>query len=115
MATKIKNWTIQSKELMFLWGAHTEELKTCISEKDSSLRLAGAKIRNKPAGHKASATFISTLPEPALEVVRTWFLKKTTFEEKPTLSDSLKYFSTLNFEDYNNEKAKKYWRSILCS
>jgi hypothetical protein len=115
VATKIKNWTVQSKELMFLWGAHTEELKTCISEKDSALRLAGAKIRNKPAGHKASATFIATLPEPALEVVRTWFLKKTTFEEKPTLSDSLKYFSTLNFEEYNNEKAKKYWRSILCS
>lgn len=113
VATRQKNWSIESLELMFFLGAHTEELKTCISEKEAPLRLNGAKLRNKPAGHKASAGFISTLPESALEIVKQWFSKKTKFDETPSAEAALEYFKGLEFEEYKDEKTKKYWRAIL--
>jgi hypothetical protein len=113
--TRQKNWSIEAMELMFYLGAHTEELKACISEKENMLRLKGAKLRNRPTGTKASASFIAALPEPALEIVRVWFSKKAKFEQDPSFENAVKYFKDLEFDDYSDESSKKYWRAILCA
>lgn len=114
MVTQNKNWRTEALGLMFQHGAHEEELKACIHEKQVQLRLNGAKLRNLPAGSKASS-FFATLPDAAIEVVRGWFLEKAKFEGSPSLQEAIDYLRVQQTDGMGREAAKPYWRAILAA
>ncbi len=114
MATQIKNWRKDVLALMFQHGAHEKELTTCIFDRQVQLRLNGAKLRNMPAGSQA-ASFLASLPDTAMEVVREWFAEKTKFEGSPSLQEAIEYLKDLSTAEMAKEAAKPHWRAILAA
>lgn len=114
MATQMKNWRKDALALMFQHGAHEKELTTCIFDRQVQLRLNGAKLRNMPAGSQA-ASFLASLPDTAMEVVREWFAKKTKFEGSPSMQEAIEYLKGLPTADMAKEAAKPHWRAILAA
>lgn len=72
-------------------------------------------MRNEPAGPNKAAEFLANLPSEAMDVVRTWFSQKATFEGVIPLEDASQHLAALSPDEIAIDEAKLYWRSILCS
>jgi hypothetical protein len=100
---------------MFLRGAHETELKSCVAQSASQLRLKGAKVRNPPKTSEQAAELFSGLPADALDIVRRWFSSKTNFVELPSIGEAIEQLAASTAAEASTARVKPAWRALLAS
>ncbi|QOD82939.1 hypothetical protein IEZ30_00050 [Chromobacterium haemolyticum] len=96
---------------MFKFGALEGELGKCLTESRTELIQAGARGSTIPQKTIHQPKFVSSLPQPAKDVVRGWFGKHATFNNDTDPIEALKLVRKA--ESDKVECAHATWRAVL--